>query len=374
MCRIAGALRRECGPEPPFAPLLLTGHKYAAELVPAGCEFIRLPLVPETGLGETARQSDDWPVAPESAAILRREIIESAVRAFAPDVILADHMPAGKNAEMLKSLKEHRGSGSFVFRGVTGASEIKRGILAKAGAAVLRDHYKNILVVCDRRICDVAAEHGLPAELAARVNYCGYLVEDIAADRIARIRRERGLPEGAAWVVCSAGGGWNGAGMLAACSRLAESLTDLYFDLVVGPKGSGWPPEQLPIGDPDSNRVRVRRSTSDLDLLHAACDLVICSGGYNSLVEAMAGRTPVIVSPSQPDPADEQCLHARRLSDFYPVALALDTNELEAAVRRCVPALDRLRRQASASELAFDGLATVRRIVQDDLSADPRRP
>jgi predicted glycosyltransferase len=262
---------------------------------------------------------------------------------------------------MLKPLRENRGANYFVYRGVTGQSEIKRGVLAKASAKVLRDHYRQILVVCDSRICDVVAQHGLPPELARKVTYCGYLVEDVAEDRIARVRRERGVPPSARWIVGSVGGGWNGSSILAACLRLAEEIDGVYLDLVIGPRGC----MELPVSPVLADRVRVHQSKNGLDLLHAACDLLICAGGYNTLVEAMAGRTPLIVLPSQPDPADEQYAHARRLASFYPVELLTDHAQLESLVRGQLADLDGLRHRACGADLDFDGLAAVRRIVKN---------
>jgi predicted glycosyltransferase len=392
MCRIAAALRQTDGRGRPsydmtagqggpascaesicaaaFAPLLLTGHNYAADVVPAGCEFIRLPLIPDGPLGETATGPEDWMVAPESAAILRREIIDATVRAYAPDVILVDHTPTGKGAEMLKPLKENRGANYFVYRGIAGAPDIERGTLAKAGAVALRDYYKRMLVVCDARICDVVAEHRLPAAIAEKITYCGYLAEDVRAETIARVRRERGLPTAmescaAPWVVCSVGGGWNGASLVDACLRLANQLDGAYFDIVVGPRGQA----DIVADPPPADRVRLHASTNGLDLMHAACDLVICSGGYNSLVEAMAGRTPAIVVPAQTDPDDEQYLHARRLAEFYPVDLVPEIGALDTVVRRQIAELDMLRQRAGRTDLDLNGLAAVRRIINEDLHA-----
>ena len=97
------------------------------------------------------------------------------------------------------------------------------------------------------------------------------------------IRRSRMLPAGAKWVVCSAGGGKNGEDLIESCWQLSQLYPELYFDIVTGPRSR----LQFSRRCVAHGRVSVVDANhAALPAMHAAADIVITRGGYNSLIEA----------------------------------------------------------------------------------------
>ncbi|MEI9928900.1 MAG: glycosyltransferase [Sphingomonas sp.] len=97
--------------------------------------------------------------------------------------------------------------------------------------------------------------------------------------------------------------------------------------------------------------------------LHAAADIVISSGGYNSLLESLQGQARIVCIPSRKSERDEQYLHAAHLRRFVAIDVDIDVARLPAMFAETVtalrtgPCVDRRR------ELDFDGANKIRQIV-----------
>jgi predicted glycosyltransferase len=111
--------------------------------------------------------------------------------------------------------------------------------------------------------------------------------------------------------------------------------------------------------------IRIHRECHVLPLLHAAGDLVVCTAGYNSLLEAMEGGAHVIAMPVQPDSDGEQFLLSSRLSRHYPIHVVNNDAELEPAIQRALGNDNIKRSIRQRRTLNFDGLLAARTIVLD---------
>lgn len=91
------------------------------------------------------------------------------------------------------------------------------------------------------------------------------------------------------------------------------------------------------------DNVTIHRKLKDLYLLHASADCVVCSGGYNSLLESMQGRVKNIFSYSVMDFAveEEQINNIRNFGKFYPIteitSLETMTDLIISHVNRSLP-------------------------------------
>jgi predicted glycosyltransferase len=132
----------------------------------------------------------------------------------------------------------------------------------------------------------------------------------------------------------------------------------VFFDIVAGPDSG-------PMFDSTEStmdgRVRLHQERRDLPLLHAAADIVICNGSYNSIVEAMEGSAHLICASGQP-PDAEQVIHATRLSRFIPLEWVVDISELKPALDRAL-AKRAARRSRGREILNFQGAAGAREII-----------
>jgi predicted glycosyltransferase/glycosyltransferase involved in cell wall biosynthesis len=362
VCRLAKALQGR------FSCFVITGHRAAAWLVPEECEFLHLPSL-DSLFEKKARQWGRRPFAdmPKDAALrFRQMLINSAVEAFEPDAIVTDYLPLGKNYELKPIIESSRARKYLILRGVLDTPEnVATEILGGFGEEALRTLYDSILVASDRRICDVAREYPFPAPIAAKMQYVGYVSTPVSAEQRVAVRRERGVGDSEAWVVCSANAGLQGASLNQECRRIPELLPEAWFDLVQGPRSATpWDAagDCITIG-----RSRYFKECRYLSALHGGADVVVCGGGYNSLVESMEGGARIVCCPVQDRGDDEQHVHSERLSAYYPIRVEKDPSDVPGAVieelRRC--ALEPAPNIREA--LDFGGVQRIVEILSADL-------
>jgi predicted glycosyltransferase len=99
--------------------------------------------------------------------------------------------------------------------------------------------------------------------------------------------------------------------------------------------------------------------------MHAAADVVVIRGGYNSLLEACVGSANIVVVPI---PGDfEQQDHARRLRAYRDLTIIHALGELDQAVEALMTAGPRARLDGSVIQLA--GVDIAAKVILDDLLA-----
>lgn len=352
-----------------FACLVVTGHRAAADwFVPATCEYVHLPSW-DSLMPERARYWGRLPfldVDLAGAVRLRRNIIHGIMEGFQPDAIFVDHLPLGANEE-LASVIEHAPCRKYlVTRGVLNNTEnLRRLILGGAAHVALRDHYHRILVAADPQVVDFARSYNVSDTLRAKTVTTGYVAEAVPSAAIAAARAARRLSRGDVWVVASAGGGQTGEATVEASIDLARAYPQLAFDIVLGPRSS-LPVDIATPDETDGERVRIYREVPDMAIRHASADLVISSGGYNSMLEALQGQAVIICVPLRKDTRDEQTRHAARLSRFADIQIAPEVADLPGLF---ATALERLPRRLPdrRNEIDMKGAAAIERLVTDDL-------
>ena len=355
LCRLAKMLQGEC------AVLILTGSREASWLVPETCEFIHLPSLDsiDAGLSTQWGRKPFWNAGRKEGLRVRRVVIQAVVDSFAPDAIVLDFLPAGKHDEMYDVLDKGSARRYLIFRGVLDdLTGVESYILTETGRYLLEKRYDRILITADQRIVDVISEYRLNGIIAQKVKYTGYITDQVTNTTVHETRSNRGLPPDAQWVVCSAGGGKQGEDLIAYCLTITEEFPQLYFDIVLGPRS------RLPLQPADicNSKVRISRERRDLPLLHASCDVLICRGGYNSLMEAVVGQPKILVVPIPGD--NEQLAHAERLSSFFPIRVVDHIEKLPIYLREELAAGPRREFEVT---LDFNGAESTARAIIDDL-------
>ncbi len=354
----------------PCASLVVSGHRQAADIVSHHCEFVHLPSL-DSMLPNKARYWGRKPfldVSMKDVMTMRKEMLQAVFNAFTPDAIVVDYLPLGKHNELSEIIARTNARLYFILRGVLDHPDnVRIDLLGGAGEVALEQRYHRLLVASDRRICDVVAEYALSPKLAEKVEYIGYISEPISPHLLRQVRAERGVPVNGRWVVCSAGGGALGEQLIEECTQLPGHFPDVFFDIITGPRTA----KQWTFLSADMHvegKVRLHRETSMLAKLHASADVVICAGGYNSLVEAMEGQSRIVTCPVQLRTNDEQFIHGKRLSEHYPMAMITNLHDLEGAVRAALNAVDNEPvPPAPRSILAFDGARRFRQMLLNDL-------
>lgn len=348
--------------------LFITGHNAAAYIVPSGCEYVHLPSMDSID----HRRSRQWGRLPflakdvQRGRAIRQSLLAACVESFAPHAFISDYLPLGMEQELAPLLSAMpRTRKYFIVRGLLGdPATVRQTVLTPQGVEALEQQYDLLLATCDERIVDLAGEYSLPAQLVEKLVYTGYAAEPYNPEACAAVRRDRHLPDGARWIVCTAGGGKDGEDLMQECWQLALKFPECHFDIVLGPRsriileGEGYY---------GGRRIYVRQAdhTSMPELLGAA-DVVICRGGYNTLMEALVGPAHVIVAPIRTD--YEQVHHARRLTAYRPLTVVDDIGELDLTLETV---LQKEPLQAGVLHLNLDGLANTARLIISDLEHAP---
>jgi ATP-binding cassette, subfamily B, bacterial len=299
---------------PDAAVLLATGSHAAAMFeFPDGIDFVKLPSLVMTDRYRNWAPRD-LPLPLEQVVQLRSELLERAVEGFAPDLLVADFMPAGPYDELLPALDrlERRGGLAVAgFRDVIDAPAFVRELWAETGVYdVLRDRYAAICVYGDPEMVDFVADYGLDDELAARLHYCGYL---------GRTPRQAGdiplYPR--PYVLATCGGGADGSALIETFLHAADPLRRTLGGTWLAVSGPLMPYQEhlRLVRLAEAHDIELRRVVPELRAHLAIADCVVSMPGYNTVCDVLSFQRPAIFIPRQ-GPSSEQTLRAKRLEEW----------------------------------------------------------
>jgi predicted glycosyltransferase/nucleoside-diphosphate-sugar epimerase len=305
--------------DPHLSISLITGSSVVDDVpMPAGIGVIRLPSAVKVG-PESYQPAQ--PGRSISHLVAKRSgILAATLLRVRPDVFLVDHAPLGMKGELTVALEMAREilPSTRVVLGLRDilddAEPVIRLWQERSIYAALENLYDRILVYGCRELFDVSSEYSLPAAVARRVVFTGYIAKDQLLESTApRIdpwpRRRRA---GERRLLVTGGGGGDAVQMF---DRFLEAWPALSAHtpsqalLVTGPL----------MGEDSRRSLRTRTerlrgvelldfSPAMLSLLGDA-DLVVCMGGYNSLVEAVTLRKRIVCCP-RVTPRREQLIRA----------------------------------------------------------------
>ncbi len=284
-----------------------------------GHDYCKLPSVRKVGPG-------DWqPVSLASSfpdvLEMRRTILQSAVQAFRPDVLLVDHMPHGAMGELVPTLERLRDEPTVVvlgLRDILDAPAVVRERWRLEGAyEAVEQYYDQVLVYGSQDVFDVATEYDWPDAARAKIRYCGYVCAPPppAAPESVRARYLADAPD-SRLVVAMAGGGADAYPLfdsLLGALPLLEETSPCRVVLVTGP----FLPAELHNDLVERARdlpVEVLISVSDPVSYIASADLVVAMAGYNTTSEILSVGTPALLVP-RCGPSAEQSMRARLFAE-----------------------------------------------------------
>ena len=302
---------------PDLSILLLTGsaaqHRYA---LPPGVDTVKLPAVRKVASeryeARTLRLSD------ERVLELRTDLTLRVIRGFDPHVLLVDHAPLGMGGELLPTLEwlERERPNCVRIAGLRDVIDSPEIVARQRIAEALDEHYDQVVVYGMPEVYDTASAYGFSSQLRARTSYCGY---------VGRFRPEgvEPLPEmpatcGKPLVLVTIGGG-DGAGeeVLGGWLRMLQAFRrEIAFEslLLTGP-----------FVEPDLlTRLRSERDGLPAQLIdfvpstrpyQERADLVVCTGGYNTMVETASFASKALILPRQLH-REEQRIRARRFQEL----------------------------------------------------------
>ena len=322
-----------------------------------GYDYLKLPSIHKVGPGDWRPLSLSLPF-PEVLAV-RREIIQSAVLRFAPDVVLIDHMPHGAMGELIPTLEALEGRATRIVLGLRDILDepavVRRRWRLEGAFDAVERYFHDVLVYGSRDVFDVSAEYGLPEEVSRRLRYCGYVCPSPASPSDADKLRHRYLRDASAGdlIVAMAGGGADADRLFSTLLSAAPAINAQRPCVVVIVTGPFLPRSEHRklVRSARGLPVHVIRSVHDSLTYLGAADLVIAMAGYNTTAEILALDKPALLVPRS-GPSAEQQMRARLFADrgwvnwLPPAQLSPDL-----LAKAAVMALTTRRRRTSTPDL-----------------------
>lgn len=329
--------------------------------LPERCDYVKLP----SRRTATALPEDADEAGRAHFRRLRSQILRDLALGLAPDLVLVDHEPLGAMGEFrdgLWALKAACRHTRFVFglRDIMDDVERIRAQWRELGVyEALEQVYDGIAVYGSRALYDVARAYDIPACVAPKLQYCGYVVRDQPVADPCDVRREYGVPEDAPFLLATVGSGSDGFPVLEATQRAVGSLQQRYPNLhVVMVTGPFMPADQQAVLQGQATRACQVVTTADNFRLMAAADASVSMGGYNSVCEALVVGCPLVIVPRATHKVEQRIraevlaerglarwvhpkeLDAGRLGDALDWALSQDRVGHVQRVREVIPEFD----------------------------------
>ncbi|MFC7879469.1 glycosyltransferase family protein [Isoptericola sp. NPDC057391] len=297
--------------DPDVDVLLLSGAREATSLpLPERTEVVTLPRVgkdPDRGYGPRT-----WGGTLDDVVHVRAGVLDGALAAFRPDVLVVDKVPLGVGGELLPALRRLRAEGGTAcvlgLRDVLDTPEVAvREWREQRSTSVIERFFDEVWVYGDARVYDPLTEYALPEHVAAKAVFTGYLGRGRASTT------EPSIDSGP-YVLCLVGGGQDGAA-LAEAFAAAPLPAGHRGVLVTGPYLPEATRDRLHAGAAGRDDLEVHAFVRDVVPLVEGAAAVVTMGGYNSVCELLASGRPGLVVP-RTHPRAEQLVRACRLADL----------------------------------------------------------
>jgi len=344
--------------------LIVTGSAVAHRFpLPPRVDYVKLPAVRKTADEQYAPRS--LSLADDDVRDLRANLIERVVRDFRPHLLLADHAPAGMRGELrpaLSWLREHLpdcqtviGLRDIIDEPAAVAANWRRLEIPR----LLEEFYDHLVIYGQQSFYDTVAAYDLPAGIAARARFVGHVVEELPSGTEGTVP-----PPAGRRVVVTTGGGDGAVEEVAggflrmmAAFPLPRDVEVVVLPGPLAPAESVAGLRALAAGQP----ARVLDFVESTSPWMASADLVVCTGGYNTTMQALRYARRMLVVPRALH-RQEQALRAARLAELG-LATVLDAAMLDdagfnAAVMKLLgDAKAPLTDARAAGQLVFQGAA-----------------
>jgi len=234
----------------------------------------------------------------EAIRALRRDLLRDAAARLRPQLVLVDNEPLGFKGEMVQALAAAEGAKVvFGMRDVLDDPErTAESWAALDVVASLRSRFDGVLVYGHPELFDTLGTYGVPADIAARAHYTGYVVTPGAAVDVAAARARLGCDERPV-VLVTGGGGQDAVALCTTAVGALGLLTQRPSPRGLIVTGPFMPQEDRAVlAELARGGDHMLVESVDMSEAMAAADAVVTMGGYNTLAEAMMlGRRPIVV-------------------------------------------------------------------------------
>lgn len=365
-CAIANALVAH---DPAVSVLIVSGSPVIGNYeFGAGVDYVRIPgVVKQTDGGY---RSLNLNLDLDEAVRLRSDIITRTAETFRPGLFIVDKEPTGFRGEVLPALDWLRAHGARLVLGIRDVLDEPQALAAewrrKGATEALERYYDEIWIYGLPQVHEPLAGLGLPAEVARRIVYTGYLRREVPHEsRLSRypdITQER-------FVLVTTGGGGDGEDVIDWVISAYETAEppDVAALIVFGPfidrdRRDGFMARIAAIP-----RLDAIGFDAKLEVLMDRSVGVVAMGGYNTFCELLSFDKPALVVP-RTRPRLEQHIRAVAAARIGLVRMLAP----EAGVRdpqRMAAAIRALPRQGRPSDVVIPGLLDGLDVVKDRLAS-----
>jgi predicted glycosyltransferase len=346
--------------------VVASGGTPAPWLVADGVELVQLPPVRASDLSFASLLDEhDRPIDDRFRA-RRRDRLLALFEELRPRAIITEMFPFGRRAfrfELIPLLEAAAAARPRPWRLCSVRDILVHRPDPEGYAWMLeqaRAHFDRVLAHTDPRVIPFGLTFPHARALGDRLIETGYVVEPSGA----------GIADGHGEVLVSAGGGRVGAALLevALQARGRSRLREHPWRLIAGGNLPADASEKLGDGLPEGCILEHRRE--DFPALLANSLLSISQAGYNTVVEGLRFRKPMVLVPFETATETEQRTRAERLVQL---GLAEVVWESDLTPQRLAAAIDRAcqRSMDRWPSLALDGAAETARRVAEWVAVPP---
>ncbi len=334
--------------------MILVGNSRVERNVPDRTSIVPMPEIRKSIEGDyllgsiNPAGSVPLPGSVAEAFALRRQIIQSTIDEYAPDVFLVDSRPEGLNYELLHVLRQLTRTSKcrtvLMLRDIVDdPALVTRRWMEHGTYQMIDEVYDNVVIWGDEQTFDAVAAYRL-SEFQEKVTYLGYLGggvppvfgpdRDEAAEAPGRVGR----------ILVTVGGGFDGGGVIRTVydfiSRASSADPPLNFTIVLGAHSPGTIADLFEHHRWPCRSIEVYRHVPELEGLISEAAVVVSMCGYNTLLELIERKKKIIAIPRSHSGA-EQTMRANLLSSLYDGMWVVPQNELtvDALERSLISAL-----------------------------------
>ena len=314
-------------------------------------DFVRVPGVIKLRNGEYV--SLNLHIELNETLAMRASIMRHTAEIFDPDIFIVDKEPLGLRGELYETLKVLRRAGTTLVLGLRDviddpallAQEWER----KSAVRTITDFYDEVWIYGLPQICDPLAGIKLPAHVAQRVHYTGYLKRSVPAENPLE-----SVPNGT-FILVTPGGGGDGEALVDWVLQAYETHDDLPYPamVVLGPFMSTESQTAFKERISALQHVEVITFAANLEQLMSHAAGIVAMGGYNTFCEILSFDKPALIVP-RTQPRLEQLIRASRARDLGMVDMLIDDCGRNPAIMAA--ALRRLPYRQQPSRVVVPGL------------------
>jgi len=345
--------------------LIISGSQIAGAFdFRARVDFVKIPSVIKLYNGDYTSIGEHIDL--EDTLDMRRSIIENTADAFDPDILIVDKEPLGLRGELESTLVKLKEKGTTLVLGLRdvmdSAEHLEREWTRKNVLSRINDLFDQIWVYGPKTFWQPLQGLELPQGLKERISYTGFLRREIPSEEH---HMAHSLPDH--YVLVTAGGGGDGAGLMRSVLAARENNRRLTFPLVMvlGPFMKGDTQEEIHQRADKLKNITVIDFDNQLETILNNARAVIGMCGYNTFCEVISFDRPALFMP-RTHPREEQLIRAERAQELGWVNMLsaedAEDPEIMANVLRDLP--DRPSPSTSNTPIDLSGLERVCDLVE----------